>query len=130
MLKKFVPLVLVAILFSSPSQAKMSPVDQAMVSHKRHQLNSQTRTKSVLARVVPKHQKKFVALGNIQEDDSDDVPGPDELDLHVFYSRPRVADNKQSIDVDDDVSDYVLVRLAVARARAMAAYRARFTETA
>jgi hypothetical protein len=46
----------------------------------------------------------------------------DDEDLITSYRR-RDLDKSDKIQPDDDISDYVLVRLAVARARAMAAYR-------
>ena len=70
---------------------------------------------------MPKHQRKLLVTNEI-DDDGNDLPGPDELDLHVLYSRPRVVENHQELD-DDDLSDYVTVRLAIARAKAMAKYK-------
>ena len=46
----------------------------------------------------------------------------DDEDLITGYRR-RDLDKSKTIQPEDDLSDYVLVRLAVARARAMAAYR-------
>jgi hypothetical protein len=46
----------------------------------------------------------------------------DDEDLITSYRR-RDLDKSDRIQPDDDISDYVLVRLAVARAKAMAAYR-------
>jgi len=46
----------------------------------------------------------------------------DDEDLITSYRR-RDLDKSKTIQPEDDLSDYVLVRLAVARARAMAAYR-------
>ena len=70
---------------------------------------------------MPKHQRKLLVTNEI-DDDGNDLPGPDELDLHVLYSRPRVVENHQELN-DDDLSDYVTVRLAIARAKAMAKYK-------
>ena len=46
----------------------------------------------------------------------------DDEDLITGYRR-RDLDKSKTIQPEDDLSDYVLVRLAVARAKAMAAYR-------
>jgi hypothetical protein len=46
----------------------------------------------------------------------------DDEDLIPGYRR-RDLDKLTNIRPDDDLSDYVLVRLAVARAKAMAAYK-------
>jgi len=46
----------------------------------------------------------------------------DDEDLITTYRR-RDLDKSDKLQPDADLSDYVLVRLAVARAKAMAAYR-------
>jgi hypothetical protein len=58
-------------------------------------------------------------------DDDDETDGPDEVDYHRSYGRPKVyAVDEKVIDFDDTpLSDYVIVRLAVARAKAMQKYR-------
>jgi len=81
-------------------------------------LRTQTVTKNAVVYAIPRAQRRLVT--NVAEDDSDDLPGPDELDMHVFYRRPTV---NKSIQFDADVSDYVAVRLATARAKAMEKYR-------
>jgi hypothetical protein len=58
-------------------------------------------------------------------DDSDDDDGVDDVDFQVGFRRPdiaKISDHDDSLD-QDDLSDYVTVRLAVARARAMERYR-------
>ena len=65
-------------------------------------------------------------LSNTIIDDDDDDDGPEEQDFHRSYSRPKVVKVEEKvIDFDDDepLSDYVTVRLAVARAKAMQKYR-------
>ena len=53
-------------------------------------------------------------------DDDDDDDGDDSIDVQVAYSRPRFNTPK---DIDDvELSDYVKIRLAVARAKAMQKY--------
>jgi len=53
-------------------------------------------------------------------DDEDYGPaGPDELDLHRGFSRPKLSEPF----IDDEVSDYVAIRLAVIRVRALQKYR-------
>jgi len=63
-------------------------------------------------------------------DDDDDDGGPEELDYHRAYSRPKVYFvDEQVTDFDDaPLSDYVTVRLAVARAKAMQKYREIYNE--
>jgi hypothetical protein len=52
------------------------------------------------------------------------------LDCHRAYSRPKVYEvDIKVIDLDDEpLSDYVIVRLAVARAKAMQKYRETYIE--
>jgi len=111
---KHVLTALSLFLVLSPSQAKMTPVERALVSQKRSVLMSQMQTKNVVARATPRTRRKLLDI-----DDRDDPAGPDELDLQAPYRKPRIVENPR----DDAVSDYVSVRLAVARARAMAIHR-------
>ena len=62
---------------------------------------------------------RFTAI-RLQGTDPYDAPDDDFL-CSSSSRRPKVTPPTDS--VDDDVSDYVAVRLAVARARAMARYR-------
>jgi hypothetical protein len=65
-------------------------------------------------------------LSNTIFDDNDDDDDSEELDYHRAYGRPKVHKVKETVtDFDDDepLSDYVTVRLAVARAKAMLKYR-------
>jgi hypothetical protein len=120
-MKRLAVLVTSVFLALSPSQAKTSDVVQATPYQTRSVLKTRMQTKSVLVRAVPKHQRKFLATNILLIDDEDNGPaGPDELDLHTLFRRPKVVDTP----VDDaDVSDYVRIRLEVARARAMEKYR-------
>jgi hypothetical protein len=121
-MKRLAVLVTSIFLVLSPSQAKTSEVVQATPYQKRSALKNPTLTKNVLVRVGPRPQRKFLATNVLNIDIEDNGPaGPDELDLHTLYRRPKLVDLPA---VDADISDYVRVRLAVARARAMAAYRA------
>lgn len=52
-------------------------------------------------------------------DDTDN--GVDDVDLQVGFRRQEIADQFEDLD-QDDLSDYITVRLAVARARAMERY--------
>ena len=122
-MKRLAVLVTTIFLVLSPSQAKTSDVVQATPYQKRSVLKNPTLTKNVLARAASRPQRKFLATNVLHLDIDDDGPaGPDELDLHTLYRRPEVVAPNLTDDVE--LSDYVQVRLAVARARAMAAYRA------
>jgi hypothetical protein len=54
------------------------------------------------------------------DDEDDGPPGPDELDLQRGFSRPKLS--KPFVE-DDEVSDYVAVRLAVIRAKTLQKHR-------
>ena len=68
-------------------------------------------------------------LSNLIIDDTDDTDGPEDLDLHRSFSRPKVYEvDEKVMDLDMPLSDYVTVRLAVARAKAMQKYREIYKE--
>ena len=117
---KFVAVVLSVFLSLNSSQASTIQVRPAAASLRPLALKNRTVTKSVLALAIPKHQRK---LFDLTDDEDDDLPGPDELDLQSPYARPRLTEKRTDLDLNDDISDYVTVRLAVARARALAKYR-------
>jgi hypothetical protein len=121
-MKKLAVLALLVILALNQSQAKMTSVERVMVYQKRSELRNQTLTKSVLVRAVPKHKRQVLAA-KLDIDDNDDPAGSDELDVYIGFRRPDLVKDQSA---DDDVSDYVTVRLAVARAKAMAAYRQKY----
>jgi len=118
---KLAVIALLLFLVLNPNQAKTIDIVQVLESPKRSELTNPMRTKSVLVRVVPRH-KKQTPITNSDLDDSDSGPSSEELDLHVAYRRPELISNPTT-DTDDEISDYVAIRLAVARARAMNIYR-------
>ena len=67
------------------------------------------------------HQHQPLA-SDLNLDDSDDGDY-DEVDFQVAYRRPELVEHKVLYDDDEPLSDYVTVRLALARAKAMAKYR-------
>ena len=70
--------------------------------------------------LLPRSKQKLLNLqrSNPDEIDDGDNDGYDDIDLHVAYRRPSL------IPCDhDELSDYVLVRLALARAKALDRYR-------
>jgi hypothetical protein len=76
-----------------------------------HLLSKQTKR---LLLSLPQHQ-----LSNFELNDEDIDLDP-ELDLHRSYNRPRLI----TVDFDnDDVSDYVALRLQAARVKALEAFR-------
>ena len=129
-MKRIVVLVILVFLGLNPSQAKMTSAERAFISHKRSVLMNQTVTKSVLARAVPRSHKRLLIINELIDDENDDPPGSDELDLHVTYRRPEFVNVPHDNSDNEELSNYVQVRLAVARARAMAMYRSKSTKTA
>jgi hypothetical protein len=117
-MKKLAVMFLFVILALNQSQAKTTSVERVFISHKLSALKTQTATKSVLAYAAPRAQRRLLAI-----DDTDDgPPGPEELDLQTPFRRPRLVDNPQ-----DSVSDYVAVRLALARAKALQKYNEKYS---
>ena len=80
MLKKFVPLVLAYILFSSTSLAKEIPALQVSDIQKITPRKIQTATKNVLGHVVSRTQRRLLIINEIIDDD-DDVGQRFELEL-------------------------------------------------
>jgi len=54
-------------------------------------------------------------------DDHDNDNDVDNVDLQIGYRRQEIADQFEDLD-QDDLSDHAIIRLAVARARAMERY--------
>lgn len=121
MMKLAAPVLSLFLVLSS-SQASTTVNMPAPAYHKRLISNNQTQTKSVLARAVPKTKRQVLILTNLLDaEDSNNLPGSEELDIYVGYRRPEIV-TVPATD-SDLVGDYIAVRLAVIRARAMAAYR-------
>ncbi len=118
MMKLAVPVLSLFLVLSS-SQAKTNESAQVQVSRSHSGLKTPMRTKSVLARVVPKAQRRLLITNDLSDGD-DGPPGSSELDLQVPYRRPELI---KVSDADDDLSDYVKTRLLIARVRALAKYQ-------
>jgi hypothetical protein len=86
---------------------------------------SLSRTKRLQLKLSQQRQQ-YPLLSNTILDDNDDDDDSEDPDYQRGYSRPKVHKVKETVtDFDDDepLSDYVTVRLAVARAKAMLKYR-------
>jgi hypothetical protein len=85
---------------------------------------SQLTLKVLHQRLLPKQTKRLLlSLPQLQpsnfELDDEGYDYESDIELHRSYSRPRLVE----VDLDnDEVSDYVAMRLARARERAMQAY--------
>lgn len=123
---KYVVTALLAIVVSMPSQAKMTSTERVFLRQEQRNLNTQMRTRSVLVHALPKTHRKFVVTNDLTDDENDDLPGPDELDLQTLYRRPRIVDNHNTPE-DVELSDYVKTRLLVARARALQVYKQKYS---
>jgi hypothetical protein len=77
--------------------------------------------------LLPRTQQKRLNLlrSNSSEIDDNDDDGSDEIDLHIAYRRQELEKCSEDCqhDEDEELSDYVLVRLALARAKAMQLYK-------
>jgi hypothetical protein len=80
------------------------------------------RQKRTTKKLLQQLQQHLPQLSKQEIDDGDD-DGYEEIDFQVAYPRPRIVEDDTAEDDDAELSDYVTVRLAVARARAMARYR-------
>ena len=67
----------------------------------------------------PKVKKPLLRKLSDLDDEDYGPPGPDELDLHQSYRRPKLS----KPFYDDGVSDYVAIRLALIREKALQKYR-------
>jgi hypothetical protein len=74
---------------------------------------------------LPQPHRQHLLLSNLSFDDEDDEDAEFVQDVHVSYRRPSLIQDQDEKEIQDDepLSDYVTVRLAVARAKAMAKYR-------
>lgn len=104
-------------LNSSQASTAQENIDRGFRKHS--VLKTPTLTKNVRALVTKKAQRLLIVTNDLSDGD-DGPPGADELDMQSPYRRPRIVNTPQPID---DISDYVQVRLAVARARAIEVYR-------
>jgi len=114
---KFAVPVLSLFLVLNSSQAKTNQPTQAQVSRKPSTSLSQTPTKSVRVIAAKKAQRRLLVINDL-DDSNNEPPGADELDLHRAYRRPELVEDNDT----DDLSDYVKIRLMVARAKAMKKY--------
>jgi hypothetical protein len=73
---------------------------------------------------LPRTQRHLLNLTRSNPSDCDDddygPPGPDELDLQRGFSRPKIVHHEMD---DEPLSDYVTVRLALIRVKALHKYR-------
>lgn len=115
-MKKLAVTALTLFLVLSSSQASTSPAKKVSVSQQHSGLKNPTRTKSVLARAVPRARRQLV----VTDVTDDDPAGPDELDMHQSYRRPELV---QDSDTDSEMSEYVRMRLLIARIRALQKYQ-------
>lgn len=124
---KSVALVVLLSVASTTNLANTNTQPQDLVRQKRLESKTLTPTKNVLARVVPKNKRQVLAPSLLDIEDSNESQGTEAIDLHVGYRRPEVITvPEESNKEDPEFSDYVIVRLAVARARAMNAYRQKY----
>ncbi len=118
-MKKLAVTALTLFLVLSSSQASTSPAKKVSVSQQHSGLKNPTRTKSVLVRAVPKAQRRLLVTNDASDGD-DGPPGSGELDMHQSYRRPELV---RDSDTDSELSEYVRMRLLIARVRALQKYQ-------
>ena len=126
-MKKLAVSLLIVFLALNTSQAKTTSVERVLVYQQRIVSVNQTAMKSALVHATPRAQRRLLVTNELTDDENDDPAGPDELILQTLYRRPRIVDDGKGRDLD--VSDYVSIRLAVARARAMQKYSEKWLKT-
>ena len=124
---RLVTLALSLLVITIPSQAKTTAVERAFLRQQRHELKIRMQMKSVWVHALPKAQRRLAVISDLEDDGNDDPAGPDELDLQVLYRRPEVVKIQQYPNTEPELSDYVQVRLAVARARALEIYSKKYS---
>ena len=126
MMKCVVPVVLIFLCLNTSQANTRSPntaTNPTWISRSHLISGNPTPTKNVLARVVARPQRKFLIVNNLAEDDdNDNPPGPDELDLITSYTRNRIS-GREKYQFEEELSPYITIRLALARAKAMKKYR-------
>lgn len=118
---KLVVLALSLFLVSMPSQAKRTPAQRVLDSHRLSILKTQIATKNVLAIASSRPFRTLLIINAVIDDREERPPGSDELDLQGPFDRNRSVHRcEESID---DIGAHARVRLAIARARALEKYR-------
>jgi hypothetical protein len=120
--------------------AEMRPVKIAKVARKLKRAKETPPVKSMLSR-TERHQMALMVAAKPQLKgkesalvrlfhDEDAGSGPEDVDLHRFFSRPRVAEIAESALDDDsekELSDAIKLRLLIARSRAVQAHEKKFS---
>ncbi len=103
--------IIVAILFvalSFSAQAEVPVASQRTTATKPHSRLPVKRSQKVLIRAA-------VAPGDMDDTDTDS----DDLDIYVGYRRPELDKPSRPQTDDPELSDYVQLRLLIARTRAL-----------
>lgn len=123
--------------------AELRPIKRAKSAKKLKQAKlkalAKSLPKSMLSR-TERHQMALMAASTPQNsghaalihlfDDGDAGSGPEDIDLHRFFSRPRVvevADQEVDDNADDELSEVVKLRLLIARSRAVQLHEKKFS---
>ncbi|MDD2742888.1 MAG: hypothetical protein PHV02_11480 [Rhodocyclaceae bacterium] len=123
--------------------AELRPIKRAKSAKKLKQAKlkalAKSLPKSMLSR-TERHQMALMVAAKPQTsghaallhlfDDGDAGSGPEDIDLHRFFSRPRVveiAELEVGDNADDELSDAIKLRLLIARTRAVQAHEKKFS---
>lgn len=117
---------------------EFSPTPQARPAKKLKVAKKKTLPKSMLSR-TERHQMALLAATHKNSgpslldffNDEDAGSSADDLDLHRFFSRPKLAEladqGDEDSDQDQELSDTIKVRLLLARMKAVQAHQNKFS---
>ena len=108
---------------STNNQNKQDPATlstaQTATKNAAHLVKTRTAPRLAAVKLLPKTKRQQQQLLTQHRIDDCDDDGFDEIEFQVGYRRPELVPDADT----DELSNYVTVRLAVARARAMARFR-------
>ena len=109
-----------------PRVAEFRSLDRPRQARKNASRKSMLLSRSVRNQMALFTVRNGQAAGIVQPtlfEDTDDSTGLDDLDLHRFFSRPRVVHEEgDAVDDEAGLSDYVKLRLLMARMKAVEAH--------
>ena len=120
-IRTLLQILILAVLPLGVSQAESEPIWETCRSAcVAHSVTPNGRVRVTITKQKPKlylakSQRIILVLNDDDTDYYDELP-----DIQVGYRRPELVN--QSVEVDDDISDEIKIRLLLARKRALQAY--------
>jgi hypothetical protein len=135
-----IPAPMLVLQMELRNGSDLRPLKTAKVVKKLKQVKLETPPKSMLSR-TERHQMALMVAAKPQASggnsvlvnlfhDEDAGSGPEDIDLHRSFSRPRIAELvEQDVedDADDELSDAIKLRLLIARTRAVRLHEKKFS---